>query len=281
MHQGQARPVTPKVKRGDSGRVFALYDHDIHVKKRMRFAVVVEDLGEVFAGNIQRVGQIVVTRRNNQLTGAIVIDPAEAIGRRNLKIVVTPGHRLHPLVLADIEMIVLGDLAVVFERLLPGGFLPGGAERNIADFQQFGGSEERHVGRIVVDRIDYASLVDGYGLEASPLGLDGAGQSGRTGADYDNVGRSIGLALALRTRKGIGNLLARTGNLFGHQIVVSAETVGWPWELTILACRERSVAWGGYSCPPLLKPTLFRQNCTRRQRKALGYKITSRQSNGI
>src|SRR4029077_19968369 len=95
-------------------------------------------------------------------------------------------------------------------------------------------------------------------FEASLLGLDGAGQSGRTGADYDNIGRGIGLALALWTRKGVGNLLPRIGNLFGHQIVVSAGRVGWPWKLTILACSERSVVWTDTPRPPLLKLMLFR-----------------------
>ncbi len=136
MHQGHARSVAPEIESGDGGGVLASDDHDIHVEKRMGFAIVVENLGEIFAGNIQRVGQIVVARRNNQLAGAVVINPAEAVGRRNMKIVVTPGHRLHPLVLADIEMIVLGDFAVVFERFLPCGLLPGGAEGNVADFEQ-------------------------------------------------------------------------------------------------------------------------------------------------
>src|SRR5579862_3440595 len=56
MHQGHARPVPPEVERRDGSRVFAANDNDIHVEKGMRLAVVVENLGKVFAGDIQRIG---------------------------------------------------------------------------------------------------------------------------------------------------------------------------------------------------------------------------------
>ena len=219
MHQGHARPVPPEIEGRDGSRVLASDDHDIHVEKRMGFAIVVKNLGEVFAGNIQRVGQIVVAGRDNQFAGAVVINAAQAVGSCDMKIVIAPGHGLDPLILADIEMIVLGDFAVVLERFLARGLLPRGAEGNVADFQQLRRGKERHVGGIVIDGIDHASLVDGHDFEAGALGFDGAGQSGGPGADHDHIGTGVGLALHLRARKGVGNLLGRAGALFRRQIV--------------------------------------------------------------
>ena len=108
MDQGHARAVPPEIERRDGGRIFASDDQHIHVEKRMGLAIVVKDLGKVFSGNIQRVREIVVSGRDNQLAGVVIVDSAHAVGGRDLKITVAPGHGLHPLVLADIEMIVLG-----------------------------------------------------------------------------------------------------------------------------------------------------------------------------
>ena len=72
-----------------------------------------------------------------------------------------PVDRLDPSVLANVEMVVFRDFAVVLQRLLAGGFLVGGDKGQIADLQQLRRGKERHVGRIVVERVDDTALVDG------------------------------------------------------------------------------------------------------------------------
>ena len=74
MHQGHARPVPPQIQGGDGRRILAANHHHIHVEIGMRLAVVVENFGKIFAGNIQLVGQIVVAGGNDQLAGAVVVD---------------------------------------------------------------------------------------------------------------------------------------------------------------------------------------------------------------
>jgi len=112
---------------------------------------------------------------------------------------------------------VLSDFAVILERFFSRGFLPGRAEGNIADFQKLRRGEKRHVGGIVIDGIYDAALVDRDRLEPGALGFDGTGQTGGSGADYHHVRAHIGLAFGLSTGQSVGNLLARAGNLFGHQ----------------------------------------------------------------
>ena len=58
---------------------------------------------------------------------------------------------------------------------------------NIADLQQFRGRKERHVGRIVIERVHHTPFVHGYYLEARALGFNGAGQPRRPSANYQYV----------------------------------------------------------------------------------------------
>ena len=43
--------------------------------------------------------------------------------------------RIHRFVLADIELVVVGDAAIVFQSLGPDGFIADGRHRDIADFE--------------------------------------------------------------------------------------------------------------------------------------------------
>ena len=95
--------------------------------------------------------------------------------------------RLKPSVLQDMDGVVLGDLAVILEGFVPGGFLVGAGERYVADFEQFRRGKESHVGRIVEERVAEAALVDAGGAEAGALGFDGAGEAGGPGADHEDI----------------------------------------------------------------------------------------------
>src|SRR5579872_3201467 len=101
----------------------------------MRLAIVMKNFRQVLARNSQLVGKIVITRRYYQLARAVIVDSAEIIHRRDLKLSVGAGDRLHSLILGDSQMIVFGHLPVVFERFLTRRLLMRGAEGNIADLQ--------------------------------------------------------------------------------------------------------------------------------------------------
>ena len=147
MHQRDARAVPPQIERRNGGGVLAPDHQHVGVVVRMRLAVVVRDLGQILAGNAELVRQIVIAGRNDHLSRAVVMRAASAVGGRDAEIPVLAHDGLDPLVLANVERVVLGDLAVVLQRFLARGLLLGGGERNVADLQQFRRGEKHHVRR--------------------------------------------------------------------------------------------------------------------------------------
>ena len=75
------------------------------------------DLGQVFAGKAELIGQIVVASGDDYFARAVVVGTAGAVGGRDAEVPVFAHDRFDPLVLANIEMVMLGDLAVVLESL--------------------------------------------------------------------------------------------------------------------------------------------------------------------
>src|ERR1039457_2706259 len=153
----------------------------------MRLVIVVLDLGERFAGDGEVVGQVVIAGGDDQLAGAMGDGAVEAVSSMDGKVAVRALYALDRLVLAHVERVVLGDLAVVFEGLAAGGLLVGAGEGHVADLQQLGGGEEGHVRRIVEERVAKAALVDEDRGEARALRLDGAGHAGGAGADDEQI----------------------------------------------------------------------------------------------
>ena len=82
---------------------------------------------------------------------------------------------------------MLGHIAIVFQRLLAIGFLVRSGERDVADFQQLGRGEERHVGGIVKEGIDEAALVHQDGRKSGALGFNRGRHSRRPCADHQYV----------------------------------------------------------------------------------------------
>src|SRR5262249_49168012 len=101
----------------------------------MRLAIVVKHLGQVFSRYLKLVGEVVISGRNDDLARAVVVDSAGTVGGGDAKVAIIPGDRLHPLILADVKLVVLRDPAVVLKRFLPCGLLVGGVERNVADLE--------------------------------------------------------------------------------------------------------------------------------------------------
>ena len=110
---------------------------------------------------------------------------------------------------------MLRHLAVILQRFFARGLLMRGGEGEIADLEQFGRGEERHVRGIVEDGINQASLINNDGLEPGALRLDSAGQASGTGADDEHIHARSGVCVKLRPRQSVGNLLRRFRHLFG------------------------------------------------------------------
>ena len=110
-----------------------------------------------------------------------------------------------PMVLANLQVIVLGGSAVVLEGFLASGLHQRSGERDVTDLEQLRRGEKGHVGRIVEDRIHQASFVKDDRPEASFLGLNGAGQSSGTGAHDEDVDPRVALGDGLGARESFGN----------------------------------------------------------------------------
>ncbi len=193
MHQCHTRAVPPEIQCRNSSRVLSADDDYVQRLKRVRLIVVVTDLVEVFAWNPEVVRQIVVSGGNHELAGAMLQGPAKPVCRMNGKVSVAASDALDRFVLPHVQLVVLGDLAVVLQRLVPVGLLVRAGEGNAADLQQLRRGEEGHVRGIVEQRVAQAALVDQHSREPRALRFDRAGESSRPRAYHQQVDyRSIG-----------------------------------------------------------------------------------------
>ena len=121
IDEGDARAVTPELEGGDGGGVLAADDDDVEAVVGMRVVVVVLDLGEVFAGDVHHVGQVVVAGGDDDFARGVAVLAAEVVAGADGEVEVLAGDGFDALVRADVELVVLGDLAVVLEGLIAGG----------------------------------------------------------------------------------------------------------------------------------------------------------------
>ncbi len=95
--------------------------------------------------------------------------------------------RLHLFAECYSELERIRDTPVVAERLVAGRFLVRRHERQPPDLEQVGRGEERHPGREVEDRVDERALLDDLVVELRFGGSNGDGETGRAGADNQQV----------------------------------------------------------------------------------------------
>src|SRR5882757_4633720 len=153
-----ASSMPPEIKRGLSCGIFAADDDHIVIEIRMRLAIVMKNFGKILAGNAHLIGQIVIARRDNDFPGTVIMNVSLPIGGNHMKIAVLTVDGLHPLVLANLQVVVLCSAPVIFERFQTSRFHESASEWDVANLKQLGRSKKGHVSRIVEDRIDQASL---------------------------------------------------------------------------------------------------------------------------
>src|SRR5271156_1091946 len=95
--------------------------------------------------------------------------PAGAGGGRDAEVSVFAHHRLHPLVLANIETVMLSDLAVILKRFFASGLLQRGRKRDVTNLEQFGSGKKSHACGIVEKRIDQTTFVEDDDFQADLL----------------------------------------------------------------------------------------------------------------
>lgn len=225
VDEGDARAVTPEIKSCDCGGILAADDEDVLVEVGMRFVIVMLDLGKIFAGNAEVVWQVIVAGGDDELAGAMDEFASELVGGLNGEVAIGTGYVVDVFVLADVEAVVLGDLAVVLEGLGAGRLLVGRGEGHVADLEQLGRGEEGHVSGVIEERVGEATLVHENDPEAVALGCDGAGEAGRAGANDEDVevgmfAHSIDCMDALELGKGadeLGAKFAGMGVKLGHE----------------------------------------------------------------
>src|SRR5258708_7452457 len=133
----------------------------------MRFAVVMDDLREVFTGHVEVVRDVVIAAGEDDFAGGIA-----AIFSANGKVAVGAVETENALVLMDVELVVIGYAAVVLERFGAAGLLVERGHRNVADFEQLRRGEEDQIDGVVVNRVDHATLVEQHWMEAALLQLN-------------------------------------------------------------------------------------------------------------
>src|SRR5262249_6672223 len=125
--------VTPEIQGGFGSRVLATNDNHVTVVVGIRFLVVMQNLGQIFARNLKLVRQIVVAGGDNHFSRTIVVDFSGTIRRSDTEVSVLASDGLYPLILDHVQMIVVCNAPVVLERFLPRRLLAGAGKGDVAD----------------------------------------------------------------------------------------------------------------------------------------------------
>ena len=123
VDERDARAVSPQIEGRDSGGILAADHQYIGVVVGMSLGVIVRNLRQIFAGQTELIGEVVVSGGDDHFAGVIVVRTAGAVGGGNTEVSVFAHHCLDPLVLPNVEMVMLGDLAVVLKSLFASGLL--------------------------------------------------------------------------------------------------------------------------------------------------------------
>src|SRR6185437_10306268 len=139
------------------------------------------------ARNIHIVRQVVVAGRKYELLRGVYVRDVEAIACVYTEVPIASLHAFYALILPDVQRIVVGNFAIVLQRLAPIWFLVRTAEWNVADFKKLRRGEERHVGRIVKQGVHQAAFVDQNRAQSHALRVNRASHPRRTCSDYQYI----------------------------------------------------------------------------------------------
>src|SRR6267143_6659313 len=96
MDERDASAVPPQIQSHFGRGILAANHNDVTIKIRMWFPIIMEDLLQVLARDIELVGEIVVAGGEHDLARTIIMDGIVTVGCRDTKIAVFTRNRLHP-----------------------------------------------------------------------------------------------------------------------------------------------------------------------------------------
>ena len=141
----------------------------------MRIVVVMMNLAQFFARNLQQIRKIIVAGGNYHFPRVQHSRPAKTVDGVNNKCAIGSSYALDAMILADVQAIVSGHLAVILQGFVSRGLRVRAWKRDVADFEQFGRSEKGHMRWIVVKRIADATFIDRNRPKTCLLGFNRAG----------------------------------------------------------------------------------------------------------
>ena len=187
VNHGDAGTGPEEFEGCDGGGIFGTDDEDVVVIEGVGFAVVMLDFGEVFTGDAEHVGNIVIAGGEDDFAGAIALVASEPVCGGDGELAVGAVDGLDAFVLMDVEFIVIGDATVVLQGFGAGGFFGEAGHGDVTDLEEFGSGEKRHVGGVIVKRIGEAAFVYDEHIEPVALEVDCAGEPRGTRSYNEDV----------------------------------------------------------------------------------------------
>src|SRR5262249_44883093 len=176
-------------QRGNGRRVPAADDQHVRTEIWMRLTVIMLNLPEVLTGNGHYIRQIVKAGSNDNLAGVIFERRRKPVAGCDREVAVGARNLLDVFILANVKTVELRHFPVVFQSFGPRRLLMRSRKRNLADLEQLGCREKNHVRRIVVQRVDKATLVDVDGPKPQILHLYCARETSRTRTNDHHIKR--------------------------------------------------------------------------------------------
>src|ERR1700691_6451298 len=102
----------------------------------MGVMVIVEHLGQLFSRHVKIIWQVVIAGSENNFARAVGSVTGKPVDGADGEVSVLAGKAGYGLVLTKLQLVMLSDLAIVFERLVTAGFLVRAGKRHITNFQQ-------------------------------------------------------------------------------------------------------------------------------------------------
>lgn len=186
VHEADAGAGPAQLERRDRRGVLAAHHHDVLPVVGVGLVVVVEDVGQRFAGNAEAVGVVVVARADRDVAGLEELAPVPRVDPHRER-VAAAREGCDRAAQAQFQAERVRDTPVVAQRLPLRRLLVGRHERQAADLEQLRGREERHGAREVEDRVDQHALLEDLVVEARLLRRDRGGQARGAGADHQQV----------------------------------------------------------------------------------------------
>ena len=187
VDESDAGAGPPQFERTNGGGIFRADHQDVVIEIGMGFLVVVDDLGEAFAGHVEAVGHVIVAHRENDLLRIEALRAAARIDGVRDEGAVFAGDFFDRRVLTDVDLVMHRHAPIILEGFVTHGLFVERRHGNIADFKQFRRGEKHHIGGVIVERVDDAALVEENDVYATALEFDAAGEAGGAGADHDDI----------------------------------------------------------------------------------------------